>query len=375
MTQVSISVSEHARSADLKPDRSRVVVTLPTFRRPDHLVTTLDSLQTQGVGEETAVVIMDNDVEGLQGAHAAVDWLASSRLKGIVIVAHQRGNCHAYNAGWQTALTEFPRLTHIAVIDDDEIAGPEWLSGLMKTALKTGADLVGGPQFPVFADKSLNSWRKHPVFTPHYSETGLVPILYSSGNVLITRPVLDIMPRPFLDPAFNFIGGGDSDFLPQGQGTRVWVCLERRGCGHGNAALPTGRVFLAQCAITQEWCDLGHSGKTAVARSSRADTHIGQVVRPAFGRTLARGAARSPNRLRSNWSLSYSGGAWAVDGRIRPDQRTVSKSGKHLISASGKSQLSRAAFKEMQRCETGRHQFKALQRYMSERTRSAADSM
>jgi hypothetical protein len=24
--------------------------------------------------------------------------------------------------------------------------------------------------------------------------------------------VLDAMPRPFLDPAFNFIGGGDSDF-------------------------------------------------------------------------------------------------------------------------------------------------------------------
>lgn len=212
MTPDSISVSEHARSADLKPERIRVVVTLPTFRRPDHLVMTLDSLQAQGFGEEVAVVIMDNDAEGLQGAHAAADWLTSSRLKGIVIVAHQRGNCHAYNAGWETALTEFPRLTHVAVIDDDEIAGPEWLSGLMKTALKTGADLVGGPQIPVFADKSLNGWRSHPVFTPHYSETGLVPILYSSGNVLISRPVLDMMPRPFLDPAFNFIGGGDSDF-------------------------------------------------------------------------------------------------------------------------------------------------------------------
>jgi GT2 family glycosyltransferase len=212
MTPDPRTVSEHARSAILDPDRIRVVVTLPTFRRPDHLVMTLDSLEAQAFGDETAVVVMDNDADGLQGANAAAEWLRGSRLKGIVIVAHQRGNCHAYNAGWETALAEFPRLTHIAVIDDDEIAGPEWLSGLMKTAQKTGADLVGGPQIPVFADRKLDGWRRHPVFTPHYHETGLVPILYSSGNVLISRPVLDMMPRPFLDPAFNFIGGGDSDF-------------------------------------------------------------------------------------------------------------------------------------------------------------------
>jgi len=212
MTPDPAFVSEHARSADLKPDRIRVVITLPTFRRPDHLVMTLDSLQAQGLGDDTAVIVMDNDAEGLQGAHAAADWLTSSRLKGIAIVAHQRGNCHAYNAGWETALSEFPRLTHVAVIDDDEIAGPDWLAGLMKVALKTGADLVGGPQIPVFADKALDGWRKHPVFTPHYDKSGLVPILYSSGNVLISRPVLDMMPRPYLDPAFNFIGGGDSDF-------------------------------------------------------------------------------------------------------------------------------------------------------------------
>ena len=212
MMQDHPSISEHARSAGLKTDAVRVVITLPTFRRPDHLIMTLDSLQAQGLGTETAIVVMDNDDEGLEGARAAADWLESSTVKGIVIVAHNRGNCHAYNAGWKTALEAFPRLTYIAVIDDDEIAGPEWLSGLIKTAQKTGADLVGGPQIPVFADKSLDGWRRHPVFRPHYQKTGQVPMLYSSGNVLISRPVLDMMPKPYLDPAFNFIGGGDSDF-------------------------------------------------------------------------------------------------------------------------------------------------------------------
>ncbi|OCW56168.1 glycosyltransferase family 2 protein [Hoeflea olei] len=212
MTPDLAPVSEHARSAGLKPEAVRVAVTLPTFRRPDHLISTLDSIQAQGLGTEVAVIVMDNDAEGLAGAEAAADWFKTSPVQGIVIVAHQRGNCHAYNAGWEKALASFPRLTHIAVIDDDEIAGPGWIEGLMTTARKTGADLVGGPQIPVFADKTLDGWRRHPVFTPHYRETGPVPILYSSGNVLIARAVLDMMPRPFLDPAFNFIGGGDSDF-------------------------------------------------------------------------------------------------------------------------------------------------------------------
>ncbi|WP_420410651.1 glycosyltransferase family 2 protein [Hoeflea sp.] len=206
------TITEHSRSADLEPEKVRIAVTLPTFRRPDHLIATLNSLEALNAGEETAVIVMDNDADGLEGAAAAEKWLQSSRLKGLVVVAHQRGNCHAYNAGWQTALETFAGLEHVAVIDDDELATPGWLERLRETARRTGADLVGGPQIPVFADPSLERWRAHPVFKPHYDTSGPVPILYSSGNVLISRAVLDAMPRPFLDPAFNFIGGGDSDF-------------------------------------------------------------------------------------------------------------------------------------------------------------------
>lgn len=205
-------ITQKARSAGLKPEGVRVAISLPTFRRPDHLVATLNSLEAQGLGSEVAVIVMDNDAEGLEGAEAAAKWFETSSLNGLVIVAHERGNCHAYNAGWQTALDEFPGLSHIAVIDDDELAAPAWLEGLLKTAERTGADLVGGPQAPVFSDPALERWRNHPVFRPHYATTGPVPILYSSGNVLISRKVLDAMPHPFLDPAFNFIGGGDSDF-------------------------------------------------------------------------------------------------------------------------------------------------------------------
>lgn len=205
-------VTEHFRSPELDPGSVRVVVTLPTFRRPAHLKATLDSIAAQKAVDGLAIIVMENDAEGLDGARAAGQWFAASTVQGLVVVAHRRGNCHAYNAGWTTALANFPAFTHIAVIDDDEIADPAWLAGLLATARQTGADFVGGPQVPVFDDPALSRWRAHPVFTPHYAATGPVPILYSSGNVLIARRVLEAMPQPFLDPGFNFIGGGDSDF-------------------------------------------------------------------------------------------------------------------------------------------------------------------
>ena len=210
-------ITEFMRSDTLKPEEVRIAVTLPTFRRPDHLIATLDSIAAQSRRKGLAVIVMENDDEGLEGAKAAAGWLVETGAPGMVIIAHDRGNCHAYNAGWRTARETFPNLAHIAVIDDDEIASPNWIENLIDTAERTNAAFVGGPQVPVFANNTGGDWRRHPVFTPHYTETGKVPILYSSGNVLISAAVLDAMPEPYLDPGFNFIGGGDSDFYRRAQ--------------------------------------------------------------------------------------------------------------------------------------------------------------
>lgn len=193
-------------------DNVELVVTLPTFRRPEHLIKTLKTVVSQAPGCAFAIVVMENDADGLEGANAAKMFFADHRVNGLVVIAHQRGNCHAYNAGWSMALSHYANLRAIAVIDDDEVAAPDWLDSLVSIQKRTDADLVGGPQLPDFEDQSRNDRKRHPVFMPHYDTTGPVPILFSSGNVLITRPVLDAMPRPFLDPLFNFVGGGDSDF-------------------------------------------------------------------------------------------------------------------------------------------------------------------
>ena len=126
-------------------------MTVPTFRRPEQLLATLASLRQQETARRFAVIVIENEAEAREGANAALPLFESGALEGMVIIAHERGNCSAYNAGWQTAVLHFPSFRHLLVIDDDEIADPHWLERMCAAAEKHRRDIVGGPQVPVFA--------------------------------------------------------------------------------------------------------------------------------------------------------------------------------------------------------------------------------
>lgn len=224
------SVTIAGRSPGLVAEAVEIVVTLPTFRRPQQVVATLDSLARQKTTRRFAVIVMENDAEGSEGVRAALPLFESGQMAGLVIVAHERGNCSAYNAGWHTALLEFPNFSKLLVIDDDEIADPLWLETMCQAAESLGVDIVGGPQVPVFAEPAHQAWASHPVFAPPYTVTGPVAALYSSGNLLLSRKVLEAMGPPFLDLRFNFMGGGDSDFLSRSRqkGFLLGWCAEAR---------------------------------------------------------------------------------------------------------------------------------------------------
>ncbi|QOF73148.1 glycosyltransferase [Aminobacter sp. SR38] len=224
------SVTIAGTSPALAVDDVEVVVTLPTFRRPQQVLATLDSLARQKTTRRFAVIVMENDDEGNEGMHAALPVFESGAMTGLVIVAHERGNCSAYNAGWHTALLRFPNFSRLLVIDDDELADPMWLETMCLAAERLGVDIVGGPQVPVFSDPGHQVWATHPVFAPPYSVTGEVGALYSSGNLLVSRNVLLAMGPPHLDLRFNFMGGGDSDFLSRSsqKGFKLGWCAEAK---------------------------------------------------------------------------------------------------------------------------------------------------
>lgn len=213
LERLADNITVVARTPGLDCASIDVVVTIPTFRRPAHLLRTLESVHNQQTGLRVAIIVIENEAQECAGAHAASPLFASGERTGMVIIAHDRGNCNAYNAGWMAALATFENALFIAVIDDDELASPYWIEQLTACQKAHDVAFVGGPQVPVFEGSPRQKWRKHPVFTPHYAATGPVDILYSSGNLLLTTDVLRTMPQPYLDLAFNFTGGGDADFM------------------------------------------------------------------------------------------------------------------------------------------------------------------
>lgn len=194
-----------------------IVVCIPCFRRPDHLRLTLDSLVSQRTPRSFAVVMVENDAAGRASAPVAAEYLAAGKLQGICLVEKRQGNCQAINAAFETAQAVFPAATRFLMIDDDEIASPDWLELMIRTAEATGADVVGGPVLPVFDDDSQPWLARHPAFCPTYDYTGAVPVIYGCGNCLITRAAFERLGSPAFDLRFNFLGGGDCDFFFRGR--------------------------------------------------------------------------------------------------------------------------------------------------------------
>ena len=312
------SVSIAGRSPALEGDCAEVVVTVPTFRRPQQLLATLDSLAAQQTTRRFAVIVMENDAEAREGAAAALPLFETGRLPGMVIIAHQRGNCCAYNAGWETALRHFPGFRHLLVIDDDEIADPQWLERMCRTAETLEADIVGGPQVPVFARPEHDRWATHPVFAPPYTESGRVKALYSSGNLLIGRHVLAAMGAPFLDLKFNFMGGGDSDFLSRAaqRGFKLAWCAEAPVYEAVPERRRGGRLDPRTRLAQRRHLDAGGEEE---ARRHAAGQHEGIFEKPGAACRLA-GAGRIcgwPHRLAFHRALPCLCGAGPGHGRVR----------------------------------------------------------
>jgi GT2 family glycosyltransferase len=214
-----------AVSADLDSSIATVVC-IPAFRRPRLLRATLQSLAQQRTNRTFAVVIVDNDAMASESVPVGREFLDASKLQGVCLIEPEQGNCHAINAAFATALATFPNARHFLMIDDDEIASPDWLAQMVRAAAITGADVVGGPVWPVFDDARKQNLERHPAFKPAYEVSGSVPMIYGCGNCLITRSVFERLGLPAFDLRFNFLGGGDVDFFTRCRGAGMkfhWV--------------------------------------------------------------------------------------------------------------------------------------------------------
>ncbi|KIZ47618.1 MULTISPECIES: glycosyltransferase family 2 protein [Rhodopseudomonas] len=118
-----------------------VCVVIPTLNRPAPLRRAIESLGRQVGLDEIGVeiIVVDNSADG--NAQAPVAEIAARIGLPLRYLHEPRpGVSSARNAGVRAAQGRW-----VAFLDDDEEADDNWLSGLVETARRTGADAVFGP--------------------------------------------------------------------------------------------------------------------------------------------------------------------------------------------------------------------------------------
>jgi len=202
-----------------------LTICICTFRRPELLKRTLDSLRSQtGLGTITySIVVSDNDREG-SGRSVVEESAAESSVPIKYVIEPRQNIALARNRALAASEGEF-----IAFIDDDEFACDDWLSNMLNVCRSYNAAGVLGPVRPHFAeappqwiiDGGFCERPEHP--------TGRIMDWEEcrTGNVLFRALVLEDEAQAFL-PEFG-TGGEDKDFF-QRMGKRSHIF---RWCNEG----------------------------------------------------------------------------------------------------------------------------------------------
>ncbi len=190
----------------------RVVLCVPTFRRPDGLRKLLTRVARLDYAGALEVIVVDNDAVAREGAAVVGDLQQTFRFPLRCVIEPRRGHTYAYNRAFGLACRAACSPDYVAVLDDDEYPAANWLGEMIRTALRYGAEIVGGPVSPVF-DRPDHWLARSGVFAPVRFASGRVPMIYGAGNMLIRRAVLEhYLDEPFLHE-FAFTGGSDFDFF------------------------------------------------------------------------------------------------------------------------------------------------------------------
>lgn len=183
----------------------RVLIGIPTYRRPEMLRRCLESVMGQRAEAEIDIFVADNDSEREEGVAVA------GQLGVPSIVVAERGVSQVRNAilmhGFRVG-ADF-----IAMIDDDETASPNWIASLLEMRELTGAGVIAGPAHPDYAVTPTAALEHSRAFAPIDYPDGFVPRLWSTNNFMVSTRLLFKLDWPRFNPAFGLTGGGDREWF------------------------------------------------------------------------------------------------------------------------------------------------------------------
>ncbi|TQK18632.1 GT2 family glycosyltransferase [Microbacterium sp. SLBN-154] len=227
----------------------RVLVAVPTYRRPNELSEFLEATIPQLDSMDATLLVIDNDDEASAQAQVEATMALSARVN--YIHEPKPGIAEVRNAG----LKIFARgdWDAIVFVDDDEVPESHWLAQLTSYALSSGGGIVTGPVVSIFPPETPDWVIRGGFFQRSIRDTGSTSWTAASNNTLLARSTWVDAGCPQFDPAFSRTGGSDTDFfsriviaggvvrycaeavvferVPHGRMTRQW--LRRRGLRMG----------------------------------------------------------------------------------------------------------------------------------------------
>lgn len=202
----------------------RIVVGVPTYRRPRMLARLLDSLGRLRApsGAEVSVIVADNNPDG-SGAPVVAACAPRSALPVTCVAAPRRGISSARNRLLDAALEA--RADWIAFIDDDETARPDWLEHLMAAAAHHGAEVVAGPVDAILP-ADAPAWTAS-LYRTRSRRTGEPVRSVATSNVVFSIRLVSGLGLRF-DERLNLAGSEDVAFFDgaAAAGVRMVWCAE-----------------------------------------------------------------------------------------------------------------------------------------------------
>ena len=272
---------------------SDVAAIVCTRNRPGLLSAALDSLAAQTLARERYdVVVVDNG----DGSGADV---ARAGGADVVLEVAEPGLSRARNAGWRAVSAPW-----VAFLDDDAVAGPEWLSLGLEVVHRTKAVAAGGQILPLYDERPPSWFRDEYELRAWGDDERLLRPgeSFSASNLFLAREVLDAVGG--FDPAL----GMRADRVAVGEETalfeRLWQRPDVRAV-YAPRLVVRHRVPRGKMTVRYQLRRAAASGDAWAVRS-RAGRR--DVRRACLDAVVATGlAARAVLRARRPWQQ------WAVE--------------------------------------------------------------
>ncbi|RRS10099.1 glycosyltransferase [Pseudoalteromonas sp. J010] len=211
----------------------KVVIGIPTYKRPQGLLKLLDSVTQLNIfGLDVTVVVAENDCDELAGAKLVDAIKNEYALPLKVLRVEKRGISFVRNALLDCAFTEH-QADYLAMVDDDEWVEPNWLQALVKAQQKLGCEVIGGVAKAEFAQEVPDWATELSIYFPEQANTtSEIELLESTASVLLHKQVYCAFDQHRFDPFYSIYGGGDKEYFTRLKASGVKFAVAHEAISH-----------------------------------------------------------------------------------------------------------------------------------------------